>query len=65
MITISSILSVVLVCIVLWILYMIVTALSAKLGLDGVWVRILWLVVLLIVVIWSFSLFGIYQPIIR
>ena len=65
MITISTILTVILAVIVLVILFKIIGILSAKLGLDQTWVYLIWLVVLLLVVVWAFSLFGVSQPIIR
>lgn len=65
MITISAILTIILVAIVMYILFQIIGTVAAKLGIDAVWIKVIWLVVLLVVVIWAFSLFGISQPIIR
>lgn len=65
MITISLILSIILAVIVLLLLFQIVTLLASKFGLDPVWVKLIWLVVAIIVVIWAFGLFGISQPIVK
>jgi hypothetical protein len=51
--------------IVLVILFQIIGIVSSKLGLDPIWVKVIWLVVLLITVIWAFGLFGVTQPIIK
>jgi hypothetical protein len=65
MITVSAILGIVLVAIVLVILFKILGLVSAKLGIDQTWITIIYLVVVLLVVIWAFGMFGITQPIIR
>jgi hypothetical protein len=65
MITISALLSIVLACIVLGILWLIVKALAGKFGLDPFWLRIIYLIVCLVVVIWAFGLFGISQPLVK
>lgn len=65
MITISTILSIVLALIVLGILWMIVQMVATKFGFDQFWLRIIYLVICILVVIWAFSLFGITQPLIK
>lgn len=65
MITISTILMIVLAVIVLVILFQILNLIAAKLGLDAVWVRIGYLILLLVAVIWAFGLFGVTQPLIK
>lgn len=65
MITISALLSIVLACIVLGLVWLIVQALAGKFGLDAFWLRIIYLIICIVVVIWAFSLFGISQPIVR
>ena len=65
MITFTTLLTVLLAAIVFIILFQIINLIAAKLGLDAVWVKIIYLIALLIVVIWAFGLFGVTQPIIR
>ena len=65
MITISAILSIILAAIVIFILWTIVQKLAVKFGLDQTWLQILGLVVLLVVVIWAFGLFGVTQSLVR
>lgn len=65
MISGALILSIILAAIVLVLLFQIVQILASKFGLDPIWVKLIWLVVAIMVVIWAFGLFGISQPIIR
>jgi len=65
MITSTAIVSIVLALIVVGILWAIVQKLAVKFGLDQLWIQIIGLVVLLLLVIWAFGLFGISQPIVR
>jgi hypothetical protein len=65
MITISALLSIVLALIVLGLLWLIVQALAGKFGIDAFWLRIVYLIICIIIVIWAFGLFGITQPIIK
>lgn len=65
MITISTLLSIVLACIVLGLLWMIVQALASKFGVEQFWLRIIYLIICIFVVIWAFSLFGITQPLVK
>ena len=65
MITISALLSIVLACIVLGLLWLIVQAIATKFGVDKFWLRIIYLIICIVVVIWAFNLFGISQPFIK
>lgn len=65
MITISLILSIICAVIVLGLLFQIIGILAAKFGVDPIWIKLIWLVIAIGVVIWAFGLFGISQPIIK
>ncbi len=65
MITVSLLLTILLAVIVFIILFQIINLLAAKLGIDPVWVKVAYLIALLLVIIWIFSLAGISQPILK
>lgn len=65
MITISALLSIVLACIVLGLVWLIVQALAGKFGVDAFWLRIIYLIICIFVVIYCFGLLGVTQPIIK
>jgi hypothetical protein len=65
MITISTLLSIVLAVIVLGLLWMIVQMLASKFGVEQFWLRIIYLIICIFVVIWAFGLFGITQPLVK
>ena len=65
MITISTILTIFLIVIVLVILFRLLNLIAGALSLPPVWMQIIYWVLVLIVVIWAFGLFGITQPLVK
>lgn len=65
MITVSLILTIILVVIVLVVLFKLLSLIASALNVPPIWVQIAYWLIVLLVVIWLFGLFGVTQPIIR